>query len=63
MSALLTPEQVCERYGISRWTLYQWTSKNEIPHLKIRGIIRFREQDLEKWEEHNLVSVAKVELI
>jgi len=63
MSNLLTPEQVCERYGISRWTLYQWTSKHLIPYLKIRGLNRFREEDLEKWEEQNLVSDGKAELV
>ena len=54
MCNLLTPEQVCERYGISRWTLYQWTARNLIPHLKIQGVLRFRELDIEKWEESKL---------
>lgn len=63
MSNLLNPEEICKRYEISRWTLYAWTSRNLIPHLKIRGLIRFREQDLEKWEEQNLVGVANTELL
>jgi excisionase family DNA binding protein len=51
MSRLLKPEQICERYGIRISTLYQWTSRNIIPHLKIRGLVRFNEQEIEKWEE------------
>lgn len=51
MHRLLTVEDICLRYKISKWTLYQWTSKNFIPHLKIGGKILFRENDLEKWEE------------
>lgn len=50
MGKLLTPEEVCKRYSIKISTLYQWTSKNQIPHLKIRGLIRFEEEALERWE-------------
>ncbi len=60
MSTLLTPEQVCGHYGISKWTLYRWTSKNLIPHLKIGGMVRFKEDVLKQWEEKGVV---KTELI
>lgn len=50
MTKLLTPDDVCARYQIKKPTLYQWTSKNKIPHLK-RGGLRFKEEDLNKWEE------------
>lgn len=63
MDNILTPEQICGRYKISRWTLYQWTSKNLIPRLKIRGLVRFREEDLKKWEEAKLVAVAETKLL
>lgn len=63
MGNLLTPEQVCARYGISRWTLYQWTAQNFIPRLKIRGFNRFREEDLKKWEESKLVVTAETKLL
>lgn len=49
MERLLTPEEVCQRYSIKKNTLYQWTSKNLIPYLKIGGL-RFKENELEKWE-------------
>ncbi|MBF0570963.1 MAG: helix-turn-helix domain-containing protein [Candidatus Omnitrophica bacterium] len=57
MSNLLTPENICQRYGVSIWTVYQWTSKSLIPHLKIRGMVRFREEDIEKWESKGAVQV------
>lgn len=50
MGKLLTPEEVCNRYNIKLSTLYQWTCRNYIPHFKIGGLIRFREEELEKWE-------------
>jgi len=50
MTRLLTPEEVCERYQIKINTLYQWTSRNVIPHIK-RGGLRFKEEELNKWDE------------
>lgn len=49
MDRLLTPEEVCQRYSIKKNTLYQWTSRKLIPYLK-RGGLRFKENELEKWE-------------
>lgn len=54
MDEFLTLTDVCERYGISKYTVYQWTARDFIPHLKIGGLLRFREQDLRRWEERNL---------
>ena len=63
MSNILTKEQVCQRYGISVHTLYQWTSHNKIPYLKISGKIMFREQDLSEWEDKQLVGLPKTKLL
>jgi excisionase family DNA binding protein len=52
---ILTPEQVCQRYGFTMSTLYQYTSQKIIPHLKIRGFLRFIEQELEEWERSKTV--------
>ena len=52
VTRLLTPEDVCERYQIKKPTLYQWTSKNIIPHIK-RGGLRFKEEELNKWEQND----------
>jgi len=58
MDRLLTPEEVCQRYSIKKNTLYEWTSCNYITHIKIRGKLLFREQDLIKWEESSLVGAG-----
>jgi len=59
----LKPKDICERYGISIHTLYEWTSANHIPHIKPRGKLLFREQDLIKWEESSLAGVADTKLL
>ena len=63
MDRLLTITDVCQRYGVSKWTVYQWTMRNYIPHLKLGGQLRFRLKDLEAWEEQNLVGVGKTDLL
>ncbi len=60
----LEPKDVCERYGISIHTLYEWTSIQHIPHIKPRGKLLFREKDLENWENSRLAgTVANTKLL
>jgi len=59
MDRLLTPEEVCQRYSIKKNTLYQWTSKNLIPYLK-RGGLRFKADELEKWENGGAVNIKLI---
>lgn len=63
MSEFLSLLDVCERYEISKHTLYQWTAKGFIPHLKLGGLLRFREQDLRRWEERNLSGERDTDLV
>jgi len=49
MEKLLTPESVCEILGIEKSTLYSWTRRGMIPHLKVNGLLRFREIEMTKW--------------
>lgn len=59
----LEKEDVCNRYRISINTLYEWTSSKHIPFLKPRGKLLFREQDLDRWDEKNLIGVSNTKLI
>lgn len=49
MKKLHTPETICEFLGIEKTTLYSWTSKGIIPFVKVNGLLRFRENEIEKW--------------
>ena len=49
MEKLLTPEEICELLGIEKSTLYAWTSRGQIPFLKINGMLGFRESEIEEW--------------
>lgn len=49
MEKLITPEKMCEILGIEKSTLYSWTSKEQIPFMKINGMLRFSEEEIMKW--------------
>ncbi|MFW6140782.1 MAG: helix-turn-helix domain-containing protein [Acidobacteriota bacterium] len=49
MEKLLTPEKVCEILRIERSTLYSWTRKELIPHIKVNGLLRFKEEEINRW--------------
>lgn len=60
---LLTSKQACQRYSISKYTLYKWTSNKKIPYLKIGALVRFKREELEKWEKGNSFGAGDTELI
>jgi len=49
MDRLLTVQQAAEFLSVHKSTVYRYTERNEIPHIRKRSWIRFRLIDLEKW--------------
>jgi len=47
--ALLTPEEVAQYFQVNRQWVYERTSKNEIPHMKIGKYLRFEQQTIKRW--------------
>jgi len=48
----LTPDQVAERYQVSLDTLKEWRYRRRGPEfLRIGKRVRYREADLERWEQ------------
>ncbi len=45
---LLTVSEVADMLSIKPWTLYRWARTGCIPSVKIRGLLRFREEDIEE---------------
>lgn len=46
----LTAKQVAERYGLSVWTVYHWSSCGRIPTVRGLGkLLRFDERALDQW--------------
>ena len=63
MGTLLTVEDICTRYRVSKATVYRWTSEDLIPHARIGGKLFFRIKDLEPWEEKFFHLATEVSLL
>jgi len=51
--ALLTPEEVAQYFQVNRQWVYERTSKNEIPHMKVGKYLRFEQQEIKRWARGN----------
>lgn len=46
---LLTTKELSTYLNIKKATLYSWVEQNKIPHLKIHGLIRFSQREIDAW--------------
>ena len=46
---LLTPEEVAQYFQVNRQWVYERTSKNEIPHIKVGKYLRFEREEIKRW--------------
>ncbi|MGB9716421.1 MAG: helix-turn-helix transcriptional regulator [Thermodesulfovibrionales bacterium] len=50
MERLFNIEELSKILGITKATIYSWTSKNKIPYIKLsKRLLKFRESDILKW--------------
>ena len=56
--SLLTPEEVAQYFQVNRQWVYERTSKNEIPHIKMGNYLRFQKQEIDRWTEGMAVPEA-----
>lgn len=56
---LLTAAEVCQRFRLNLYTLYQMTSEKRIPHYKVGGSLRFDPEELAGWLEEQRVRVKR----
>lgn len=54
MTQLVKAQDVAERYGLQRQTIYNLVCSRRIPFVKVGRALRFDEAELAKWEEHVL---------
>ena len=47
--SLLTPEEVAQYFQVNRQWVYERTSKNEIPHIKVGKYLRFQREVIDRW--------------
>jgi excisionase family DNA binding protein len=50
MEKLMNIDDICEFLGVTKATIYSWTSQNKIPHIKLsKRLLKFREKDIIDW--------------
>jgi excisionase family DNA binding protein len=49
MKKLISIDNLADNLGISKETIYQWTSMKVIPFYKIGRLVRFDEDEIDKW--------------
>lgn len=58
MEKLLDIDDVSEMLGVTKATIYSWTSQNKIPHIKLsKRLLKFRELDIMAWIAARSVSM------
>ena len=57
MEKLLDIDEVTEILGVTRATIYSWTSRNKIPHIKLsKRLLKFREKELRDWIDQRAIN-------
>ena len=50
MEKLLSIDDLAEMLGVTKATIYSWTSQNKIPHIKLsKRLLKFRENEIIDW--------------
>ena len=57
MKRLLTFDETRELLGIKPSTSYGWVNMRKIRHIKLGRLLKFRQDDIEDFIEHNLRDV------
>jgi excisionase family DNA binding protein len=48
---LLTVQELAQQLHIKAATLYAWAAQGKIPSLKLHGLLRFRQDEIDQWLE------------
>lgn len=57
-------QALCEYLHVSKKWVYERTQLKEIPHIKTKGLLRFRKHDIDKWlASNNVPAVSTPERI
>lgn len=58
---LLTVDEASCYLGLTKTTLYTWTCRKKIPHVKIGRALRFDKTDLDAWIEPKKIAVPPIQ--
>ena len=53
---VMNNDEAAEYIGCTPDTLRIWVSRNQVPHIKVRRLTRFRKADLDEWLDAHVVA-------
>jgi len=56
----LSPQELATMLGVSKLTVYGWTSRQQIPFYRIGRLVRFRPEEVERWLTERKVEPCKI---
>lgn len=59
MKKFISIDELADKLGISKGTIYQWTAMKVVPFYKIGRLVRFNEEEIEKWLSERKQQVSK----
>jgi excisionase family DNA binding protein len=58
MQRLLSIDDLSAMLGVAKATIYSWTSKNKIPHIKLsKRLLKFKEDEIIAWIEKRSIHI------
>lgn len=59
MKKFISITELATRLGLAKQTIYEWTSMKTIPYYKIGRLVRFDEDEIDKWLMERKQQVSK----
>lgn len=56
----LSPKELAQLIGVSKLTIYGWTSRQEIPFYRIGRLVRFNAEAIDNWLNKKKVEPYKM---
>ena len=57
MNKYISPSQLAQNLNVSKFTVYDWVYDRKIPFVKIGKLVRFNEEDIEKWLKEKTIQL------
>jgi excisionase family DNA binding protein len=55
----MTIEQLAEYLSISKWTIYRWINRREIPFIAVGRIRRFDPASIDEWMKKKTIKTTR----
>ena len=51
--------ELCQRIGVSKWTVYRLVAEKKVPHVKVGRRVLFPVRAIEKWLKESTIDIRE----